>query len=164
MNIRDLAFRFVPALLLLAFTLSFVVTSFDYKADTRAMPLVIAGLTVVLLVLELLAQRRDRIGEVLRRFFSGNTRLPADAPGKKPSVSREIGAVLWVVAFLVLAILVGFYIAIPVYVFAYLAIYARKPAMISAITALGIVALLYVLFQVLLTYPIFSGVLFGGYM
>ncbi|WP_445681641.1 tripartite tricarboxylate transporter TctB family protein [Radicibacter daui] len=164
MNIRDLAFRFLPALLLLAFTLSFVVTSFDYKADTRAMPLVIAVLTVVLLVLELLAQRRDRIGEVLRRFFTGKSHLPVGTPGKTPSVGREIGAVLWVVAFLVLAILVGFYIAIPVYVFAYLAIYVRKPPLISAITALGIVALLYVLFEVLLSYPIFSGVLFGGYM
>ncbi|MBP1849409.1 tripartite tricarboxylate transporter TctB family protein [Rhizobium halophytocola] len=164
MNFKDRVFRFGPAVVLLVIAISFLVTSMDYDVSTRAMPLVVAVMTTVLLLVEILAQRRDRLGEQLRRIFAGSPKIEIDTGLGNPQVRREIAAVLWVLAFLVLAVLVGFYVAIPVYVFCYLWLYARKTLFKSAVTGVGIVALLYVLFQVLLDYKIFGGILFGAYM
>jgi len=164
MNLKDRAFRFGPAIVLLAITATFIITATSYDPQTRAMPMAVGILTTILLVLELLAQRDDRLGALLRSVFVGRSGLPGADDAGPVSVRREIGAAFWIVAFLILSILFGFYIAIPVYVFCYLTLYARKSLIRAGIAAVGIISLLYLMFQVLLHYPIFGGILFGDFM
>ena len=58
----------------------------------------------------------------------------------------------------------GFYPAIPVYVTAYLALYARKPLLASVATAAALTGLLYVMFELLLGYDVFGGLISGDFL
>ena len=83
--------------------------------------------------------------------------IPETRRRRSPAISGSSG-------FTALAVLAGFYVAIPVYVVAYLRLYARRPLAISLLIALVLTTALYVLFAILLGYDIFEGLVFGGYM
>ncbi|WP_146588614.1 tripartite tricarboxylate transporter TctB family protein [Puniceibacterium confluentis] len=154
----------VPTAVLTALALIYMVTGLGYETDTRAVPLVVTGVTLVLLVLDFLSQGNGRLAFALRRFFGGAAMLRPGQGGESAPVAKEIAAFAWMAAFTALATLFGFYLAIPVYVFAYLRFYAGKPLLPCVAMALGLTASLYITFEYLLGYAIFEGLLFGGYI
>jgi hypothetical protein len=154
----------VPTLVLIVLALIYLATGLSYNADTRAVPVVVTTVTLVLLVIDILSQGEGRLSHSLRRFFGGAAMVRPGAEGEAAPLAKEIAAFSWMAAFTGLAILFGFYIAIPVYVFSYLRFYARKPILIASTMALTLTAVLYGTFELLLGYGIFEGLLFGGYM
>lgn len=154
----------VPSLVLGALTLIYIATAMGYKADTRAVPMVVAGVTMLLVVLDLLSQGDGQVSRLLRRFFGGAAGVRPGEGGQSAPVAKEIAAFAWIFGFTFLTIVVGFYVAIPIYVFGYLRFYAGKSLIAAAGTGLCLTAVLYVTFELLLGYQIFEGLLFGGYM
>jgi hypothetical protein len=74
----------------------------------------------------------------------------------------EAIAFAWIGAFLPLVVVLGFYGAIVLYVFCYLRLYARKSGGASAAAAFLVAGSLYVVFDTLMGYEIFGGLLGGA--
>lgn len=156
--------RIASSLVLIAVALVFLITAQNYSPNSRAVPVAVALVTLALLALDIASQGEGKLGHALRRALGGvqAVRPGADAEAGEPR--KEFAAFLWVVGFAAGTVLVGFYIAIPVYVVGYLRLYARKPLLHAIAIAAVLTGALYLLFAVLLGYGIFEGLLFGGFM
>jgi hypothetical protein len=91
-----------------------------------------------------------------RRVRARPSRRRRDAP------LAEAIAFAWIGAFLPLVVVLGFYGAIVLYVFCYLRLYARKSGLASAAAAFLVAGFLYVVFDTLMGYEIFGGLLGGA--
>ena len=158
-----------PSLVLIAIALGYLVVSFEYDSRTRAMPLGVAALAIVLVTIDLLSHGDGSLARNLRRFLQGSGR-PAPVPGldgqagqQHPPV-RELAAFAWILGFLGLVLLAGFYVAIPIYVASYLYFHAGKRGMRALGTAVALTVLLYTMFEVLLGYEVFGGLISGDFM
>jgi hypothetical protein len=140
----------LPSIVLVSIAAAYVWVSYDYEGGSQRLPWIAGVLAIVLALIDMLSEdsnerapkRRDGAHEI-------------HAPG------REAIMFGWIGGFLVLVVVLGFYGAIPLYVFCYLRIYARKPSLISAATAFGVTGFLYLVFGMLMGYEIFGG-LFAG--
>ena len=79
----------------------------------------------------------------------------APAPGSR----RALTILAWMVAFIVLVLLLGFPIAVPVFVLAYLVTSGREGWLLSAVLAAAAWAAFYLLFQRLLHFPFEDGLI-----
>jgi hypothetical protein len=146
-----------PALVLLAFVLAYFVIGYTtLDAASRQVPLLAAVVTAALLVFD--------IGRtVLRRHDSARParHLAAAAPQAPPSVRTEITVLGSVVAAVVGIYLVGFLIAMPLYLFAAITLIGGRPKRVAAAAALATTLFIYAAFAWLLSYRLFPGVLFS---
>jgi hypothetical protein len=156
--------RYLPSLILLILTLIFVATAFDYSGNSRRVPLAVALVILILLAIDLASQNDRGLGQLLRRAFGGAQAVRPGQDGEPGVLAKEVAAILWIAGFTALAVVFGFYIAIPAYAIGYLVVYARRPWLISGLIAIGLTGLLYFLFAILLGYEIFVGLIFGGFM
>jgi len=88
------------------------------------------------------------------------------APGTRedaPGAGRAAMAVLaWMAAFIALVLLLGFPLAVPLFIFGYLTIAGRESWVLSLVLASIAWAAFYLLFQRLLHFPFEAGLLIGG--
>ena len=127
----------------------YVWVSYDYAPGSRHLPW-IAGVLAVTLALA------DTAARLRKQPSAGSVESPSSR-----SVRQEAVALAWIGAFVPLVIVLGFYGAVPLYVFCYLRLYAGKPPLISAATAFGVSGFLYLIFGMFMGYEIFGGVLAG---
>ncbi|ESR25583.1 tripartite tricarboxylate transporter TctB family protein [Lutibaculum baratangense] len=159
----------VPSIVLLVVAAFYAYTATAYDPQTRAMPLGVALIAILLVVLDLVSRGEGALARNLRRVLQGSG---AKAPvpgldgqaGQRHPALRELGAFAWIGGFLALVILVGFYPAIPIYMVAYLRFYAKKPLVAAVATAAVVTGLLYAMFELLLGYSVFEGLIMGDYM
>lgn len=156
--------RYLPSVILLALTAIFILTALQYSPGSRRVPLAVAVVTVILLAIDMAGQGGGRVGAMIRRTFGGANAVRPGQDGEKGELAKEVAAIGWIVGFAAIAVVLGFYIAIPVYVIGYLTLYARRPLVVAALIAAVLTAILYVLFAVFLGYEIFVGLAFGGFM
>jgi hypothetical protein len=77
-------------------------------------------------------------------------------------VRRETIAILWIAGATAVMVLAGFLVGIPVYVFCYMVLHARRPVRQGVIAALVTTGAIWLAFELLLSYQLFRGVLFGA--
>jgi hypothetical protein len=126
---------------------AYVWLAYDHDFASRAMPWMAGVLALVLALIDGFARGR-RAG--------GGPAVAAHAP------LAEAIAFAWIGAFLPLVVVLGFYGAIVLYVFCYLRLYARKSGLASAAAAFLVAGFLYVVFDTLMGYEIFGGLLGGA--
>ena len=141
----------LPSLLIAVLAVAYVWISYDYVFGARAMPW-IAGILAMILAI-----------------FDAVTRRPAaaasgSAGAQAASIAQELGMFAWMAGFLVLVVVLGFYAAIPFYLFCYLRLRAGKGGLVAAATGFGLAGFLYVVFELLMGYEIFGGLLAGDYL
>jgi hypothetical protein len=141
----------MPSLVIAVIAVIYVWISYDYVAASRAMPWIAGVLAVVLAMVDAFA----------RRPAAADSRQHA---GQNVSPVQEFGMFAWMAGFLGLVVVLGFYAAIPFYLFCYLRIRAGKGALVSAATGFGLAGFLYVVFELLMGYEIFGGLLAGDYL
>lgn len=137
----------LPSLVLAGLAAAYVWLAYDYDFASRAMPWMAGVLALVLALIDGLARGRR------------GTTGPAGGRGHGPL--DEAAAFGWIGAFLPLVVVLGFYGAIVLYVFCYLRLYARKSGLASAVAAFLVAGSLYVVFDTLMGYRIFGGLLGG---
>ena len=156
--------------LLLLGSLFITYESFNYQPDARIFPLIIVTTLNLVLTIQLLKL-------VVGRFRDP----PADEPTREPADSgddndpfsmehlstetvtleRELRAAAWIYGFGITVSLLGFFIAIPIFLTLFLKIESELGvARILAFTA-GIVVTVYLVFVILLNSQVYSGVLLG---
>jgi hypothetical protein len=108
--------------------------------------------------------------ELAAASFEACVACPAGRFSEQPAQSLAASCVLCAAgtasaaeagAFLPLVVVLGFYGATPLYIFCYLRLYAGKNALVSAATAFGVMGCLYLVFEGLMGYAIFAGLLGG---
>lgn len=82
-----------------------------------------------------------------------------DAP---QDTRAALGVLAWMAGFIALVFLLGFPLAVPLFVFGYLTLAGREPWLLSGALALAAWGAFHLLFEKLLHFPFDSGWLIGG--
>lgn len=161
-----LAQNFGPPLVLMAVTLIFLITAYNYTPASREVPLLVCYTLLVLISLDIISRTATRGGDFVRKYLnpgSGITDVPKDeeeAEEQHPSGLRELAALGWVAAFTAGVMLVGILPSVPIYLASYMIFEGRKKPLFSILIAVGIVLFLWVSFEEILSIPLYRGMLF----
>ena len=82
---------------------------------------------------------------------------------EEASLSRVLLAIGWVAGYVILLYFVGFLISTPIYVLLYMIFHGGHSIRNSILMSVGTVLAIWLTFEVLFKYPLYPGVLFGGY-
>ena len=121
-----------------------VYTALRWPPKAALFPLVMGIPLLVLALAQLVVDLRER-------------------PGAAPEAGRAWGILVWMVAFILLVLLVGFPLAVPVFVLAYLVTSGREGWLLSAVLAAVAWGAFHLLFQRLLHFPFEDGLITGWF-
>jgi len=149
-------------LLLLVFILTIVIMSFGYDPKTRLMPLLVGIPTACLLIFQVVIQfnpRLQRFFEIDLFYSSSLTKSKAQQPKEKGSLTFHFTIIF---IYFIFIFLLGFTIGTPLYLCIFLKTYGKQP-WLKSIIASGIAGgVLYLIFNVVLQFYLFEGLLFGA--
>lgn len=148
-----------PALLAIVAAATWYAAS-GYGATARQLPMLVAGGIVVLATLDLLSRLPGAIGQVLRTALGAGFDEPEIE--LRAAWQREIAQVGWVVAAVAAVVLVGFLVAIPLFVFLYSRLNGSRSTPASVLAAVLATAAVALVFELLLDYTLYRGILFGA--
>ncbi|MFC1945323.1 tripartite tricarboxylate transporter permease [Chloroflexota bacterium] len=143
----------------------FVIVSFDYNVAARMIPLIIGITSLVLTILVLISARYPGLIKIF------DISLTAVATGGKSdaavasevAVGRKVLTILaWIVGLFILVYMVGFLIAVPVFILLYIKFSGRKSWLNTLITAAIMGGFVYFGFEVMMRTDMFKGILFGA--
>lgn len=157
MKPNNTTFLFVN-LLYLIIVLFIVVESLRIGGDGSLVPLVIGIPTSAMA----LAGIAGCFFPALQRRFGMHGSSSEDGPGQAAPWSRAGVIIAWLAAFFLLILLVGFYLAIPVYTLAFLKIQGKVSWPKAVVTAAALWAVIYLSFDVLMGQSLFEGIFFGA--
>lgn len=143
------------AFAIMALMLFFVHETYEYTGKVRAFPLIIGYTGIALSVLDILSVTETRVGLIVTRIF-GAALDEEKVTG--PRLSRELLVFLALGAGVLAIWLFGFLIASPLFVFLWMLIGGRKPLMHALYGGIGTIAFIYLLFEQILAYELFPGV------
>ncbi len=149
---RSLLASVVTLLFVVAYLVTGLVT---LDETTRRVPLLAALVTLILLLVD--------IGRVIIRGGAQSGSWVVEGGGVKvpESRSREYAAILLVAAGVAAIYLLGFLIAIPLYLFASIAFLGQQSIRIATLVTLLTSAIVFLVFEVGLDYRLYPGVLFS---
>ena len=159
-NKRDLG----AGLVVLAIGVVFLLWSQVYPPRMSVMPKLVGWITIVLALIDIVAQFDTALGRALRRAVG----LQIDDLGSRkeesaePSWRRIAVAMLWVVGYVTAIYIFGFLATTQIYIFLYMLLNGGKPVRASALTAVTTTATIWFIFEYLFHYPLYPGLLFGG--
>ncbi|MFC1873137.1 tripartite tricarboxylate transporter TctB family protein [Chloroflexota bacterium] len=144
--------------------LGFVLFSFNYKAEPRFIPLLVGIPTLIMIILVLLSERYPKLISLFNVSLGDVESVLKRKPAQSETdLGRKVLAILaWMAGFILLIFLVGFIIAVPIFVFLFLKIYTRAGWLTAVIISLIMVGLIYGGFEVLMRANMFEGLLFGA--
>jgi Tripartite tricarboxylate transporter TctB family len=128
------------------------------NASGRQFPMLVSGTAILLCALDVAAHSGTALGRRIALVLSGSLAGP---PERNYRVAREALAVLWVAIALGLVLLLGFLMAMPIYVLGYLLLHARRSLRHSLIAAFATTLGIWFAFEVLLRYDLYRGLLFS---
>ena len=89
--------------------------------------------------------------------------LRASAPeGPRAGVRAPLAVLAWMAGFIVLVLLLGFPLAVPLFILGYLVLAGREHWLLSLVLAAAAWGAFHLLFQKLLHFPFEAGLLIGG--
>lgn len=147
-----------PPLVLIALAFVMIVWSQRYNETARLVPLLVSYSLLILALFDLLC-RFDRpfIGP-LRDFWGAdfqNREMRHD-----PRPAAEVSQVLWITGCVAGMMLIGILVTIPVFILSYIVVQGRRPWLESVLVTAIVFAFVYVVFEMLLEYQLYRGVLF----
>jgi hypothetical protein len=152
---RDLA---VSLGVLVFFVVVLVWTYRFPEARGREFPAMVSMAAIVLCLIDLLTHTDTAVGRRLAAVLSGSSQLPTGGWG----IRREAIAILWIAGATLLMVFAGFLAGIPVYVFCYMVLHAGRPVRQGIAAALVTTGAIWLAFELLLSYQLYRGVLFGA--
>ena len=155
--------KIVSGLVALSISVAYLVWSYTYVGRPHTVPNLIGWCAVVLSVLDLIAHTNTAFGRSLNGLLSGQALDSAQGPvGQQAGAMKIFVACVWPVLFVALVTLIGFVAAIPIYIFSFMMIQGRLSWWSSLITAASVALVIWIVFDELMNYTIFQGILFGG--
>lgn len=141
----------------MAFLIFFLHETYEYTGKVRAFPLIIGYTGVVFSVLDILSLTDTTLGHAISRIFGCALEKETDV-GKR-TVRREL-TVFAAMGTSVLAIwLVGFLVAAPLFVGLWMVIGGGKPVRHALYGGAATLGFIYLLFEVVLRYELYRGII-----
>ena len=153
---------YVAPVLVLVFTVGFLLLAYTYEGRTRQVPVLVGWILLVLCVLDVIAASATRAGGAVKAFFTGALVGDGNVEMMGYPIGKVILAMLWPATFVALIVVIGFIAAIPIYVFLFVAIQGRSGIRRAVLTSIITTGCIYVLFEQLLNYEIYQGILFAN--
>ncbi len=153
---KELMRSVLPSVVILVFVVFYLITGYLSLDDTtRRVPLLAGVVTLVLVIID--------IARVIIRggAQSGSWVVEGGGVQVPESRGRELAAISLVAAGVAAIYLLGFLIAIPLYLFASIAFLGQQSSRAAVAVALLTSLVIYVVFEVVLDYPLFPGLLFA---
>ena len=146
------------ALLALGIVLLFLFATTGLPPKGRMMPQIVGIIGLVLCILDVIAQTDTAFGRSVASLLSGTAHREEEED--RAPLGSELIAMAWIAGATAGIILFGFLWATPVYVVAYMLIQGRKPVLQSLIAAAVTTLFIWGVFEKLMEYEVFRGVLF----
>lgn len=146
------------SLLLAVSAIVALITAYSYTRSSGVFPIFIGWIFLGLTLLESAVQLKS----ILRGTTAAAAGDNAVVPDAGQSAIQELSGPLWLAMFLAILYALGFLIATPLFMFAFLRFSARRSLWQSTAIALLATAFIYVVFTLLLNYRLYAGVVFGG--
>jgi hypothetical protein len=147
-----------PPLLLLLMSLGYAYWAQDYGDIPRLMPTLVGLATAGLAVLDLLSRFDTRLGRALQLTLGAD--FERREMSHDPSLASEARQLGWMVGCIVALLMIGILPTVPLFILAYMRFSGGQPWMRSALSALFVLIFVTVVFEVLLDYSLYRGVLF----
>jgi hypothetical protein len=157
----SLAAYLVPVSILVL-AVGFLLSAYGYEGRTRQVPVLIGWILVALCLLDVVAASGTRAGKAVRAFFTGTIVGERNDELWDYPVGRVLVAMAWPTAFLVVVVLIGLVAAIPVFVFLFVLIQGRSNVRRALLASAVTTGCIYALFEQVLNYKMYQGVLFAG--
>ena len=155
---------FGAALAVLAIGIGFLAWAKTYPPEAAAVPVLVAWLTIVLALIDAAARTETALGRALRRVVSAEQVIEWKAEGEREAGGARVAwSIFWVLAYLAAVALAGFLLATPLYIFLYMKLHGRRAALTGVLAALGTTLGVWLTFELAFRYPLYPGMLFGGY-
>ncbi len=153
---------YAPPVVILIITLVYLATAYTYSPEARAFPATVAWASLVFASLDIVSRTKTPAGQMLVRWF--NPAAAAEKSGAHPSypVSKQLIAIGWVVAFVVLMIFMGILVAVPALVFASMLLRGKFSWWFSALIAASVTGGIWFVFEQVLMLELYRGLLFGA--
>jgi Tripartite tricarboxylate transporter TctB family len=156
--------EFWAAILVLALSIGYLLWAKTYPPAAGAVPVLVAWATIVLSIIDAVSQFETPLGRWVRRLVTAERIVEWKMEGDEDApLTRILLAVAWISGYLAALFLIGFIIATPVYILSYMLIHGGRSLRDSALAAAAITLTIWLVFVVLFNYPLYPGVLFGGY-
>jgi len=151
---------FIVAVLILLMAVSVLIIAHGYSGGSGIFPRFIGWVFLGLIILETGLQ----LNVLVKRTPPDDIRVDRDdtSGNGRTIVIKEIHGFLWIGFFLFVLYLAGFLVSIPVYMFAFLRISAKRTVKECLIMSAGSTIFVYLIFIVLMDYRLYPGVLFGA--
>ncbi|OUV74945.1 MAG: hypothetical protein CBC83_03365 [Flavobacteriales bacterium TMED123] len=152
-------------LVILAFVVLFIVTSYQYKLTDRMFPLMVGYVAVPLLLIDLIALTDSKIGRKISVFFSAKTpeEVDKDADKTKRTMAEELKIFMWMGTLVLGIYLIGFLPCTPIFVYCWMKFRGGYSVRQSAYLAIATITFVYVLFEILLQYELYPGIFLYWY-
>lgn len=150
---------------LLAIALSIVLGATAYAGKQQLTAFVIGVPTLVLLMFLVLAETTPRLVRLTRAFGVSEDASPDESEGggsggMEAGTWRRVTIVYgWVVGFFAVTFVVGFYVAVPVFMTLFLTVESRLRAVYSVCVTVAAGVPLYIIFRLVLDIPLWAGAL-----
>jgi len=149
--------------LLTLFIAVICIYAFDYKPKVRLVPVLVGIVSLVISALVL-------INELYPLPMFGKIELDLMSPLEEKDGENEpqaipskmLAIIFWMIGFMALTLLVGFYISIAVFCFSFLKFQENVGWLKSICVTAGIWVFVYLVFTVVMELQMFEGVLFGA--
>jgi hypothetical protein len=156
-------------MLLLVVPLVIIFGRYGFHEKARAIPLLAGIATLILGIIALIGEAIPRIGKKfesdLFTLDNGEVKNEPDPEVEKvksPDPTKQIlGCLALLVGFFIMIWLAGFLLAVPVFVFLFLMIFAQARLVNAVLITLVTEAFVFVVFQYLMGFELFGGILFG---
>jgi hypothetical protein len=146
-----------PALGLLIITVAYLIVAYQYSPASRAFPVMVAWLMIVLLALDLVSRTPTKFGRTVTRWLN-----PASAAETIHINRQDLVAVLWVAGFVTALVLIGVLYAVLLFVFASARWRGKRSYTLSFVLAVSTTLFVWLLFTWLLRIELYPGLLSGG--
>lgn len=143
---------------LLAVTAGLTVLSFGFSTGSRMLPLVSGGFATALLLFLVFLSLRPRLADWYAKLEK--QALMDMAPLTREEKKRELSVFAWFLGGVLLVYLLGFIVAIPLFLFLFLRFSARESWTICLALPAAVIAVVYMAFVYILMIPLEAGILF----
>ena len=147
-----------PPVVLLALSVGYTIWAQKYGDVPRLMPTIVGVATGILAVLDLLSRFDSRLGTFLKVTMGAdfsNREMTHD-----PSLRAEAVQIGWMVGCIAAMLTIGILPAIPLFIAGYMRVSGGRPWVSCALSALIVLAFVTVVFELLLDYELYRGVMF----
>lgn len=155
------ALRLLPPVVILVFTIGFLVLTYQLPAASRSAPLMVAWVTLFLTAVDVITRLRNPLGNLLMRLFNPAGLREEDTAPTREEVRHTLQAIGMMALLVAALLLIGVLPASGLFIGGAF-IYGGSTRRLAVIVAAVFTLLLWAVFSELLGLVLFPGLLFGG--